>query len=221
MDTVTEVLIGRGIYDPSEVARLARVHPDTLGRWTKGPKPLVSPTFDRFFDFEDLVSLLVISELHRRHVATTEIRVGIEKLAEELGVDRPLAHIDAQDRIATVGTSFFANLGEWYDAGKGLQGVFEPVIEPVLKPIEYATSGMANLWRPLERVTATPVVQAGTPCVEKTRVPTSTLSGLVQAGDDIEDVAYDLDLLVEEVEAALRFEAALDDPLLAGRVLTE
>lgn len=216
---MTEALIGRGIYDPSEVTRLARVHPETLARWTKGQKPLVAPSFDRFFDFEDLVSLLIVAELHRRHVPTAEIRTGIEKLGEELGVDRPLAHIEARDRIATVGRSFFANLGEWYDAGKGLQGVFEPVIAPVLKPIEYATSGMANLWRPLERVTATPVVQAGSPCVEKTRVPTSTLAGLVKVGEDIEDIADDLDLLVEEVEAALKFEAALDAPLLAGRVL--
>ncbi len=216
---MTEALIGRGIYDPSEVARLARVHPETLARWTKSKKPLVAPSFDRFFDFEDLVRLLIVAELHRRNVPTVEIRTGIEKLGKELGVDRPLAHIEARDRIATVGRSFFANLGEWYDVGKGLQGVFEPVIAPVLRPIEYATSGMANLWRPLERVTATPVVQAGTPCVEKTRVPTSTLAGLAKVGEDLEDIAYDLDLLVEEVEAALKFEAALDAPLLAGRVL--
>lgn len=216
---MSEVLIGQGIYDPSEVARLARVHPETLSRWTKGRQPLVPPRFDRFFDFEDLVSLLVVSELHRRNVPTAEIRVGIEKLADELGVDRPLAHIDAKDRIATVGKSFFANVGEWVDAGKGLQGVFQPVIEPVLKPLEYSTSGMANLWRPIERVTATPIVQAGTPCVEQTRVPTSTLAGLVHVGEDVDDIAYDLDLLVEEVEAALRFEAALDDRLMAGRVL--
>lgn len=217
---MSEVLIGRGIYDPSEVARLARVHPDTLARWTKGRQPLVPPTFDRFFDFEDLVSLLIVAELHRRSVPTTEIRLGIEKLADELGVGKPLAHIDARDRLATVGRSFFANLDEWVDAGKGMQGVFQPVIEPVLKPLEYSTSGMANLWRPIERVTATPIVQAGTPCVEKTRVPTSTLAGLVKVGEDIEDIADDLDLLVEEVEAALKFEAALDDRLMAGRVLT-
>lgn len=216
---MTGALIGRGIYDPFEVARLTRVHLETLARWTKGPRPLVPPAFDGFFDFEDLVSLLVVAELHRRDVPTSDIRIGIEKLARELGVDRPLAHIDAKDRIATVGRSFFANIGDWFDAGKGLQGVFQPVIEPVLKPLEYSTSGMANLWRPIDRVTATPIVQAGTPCVEKTRVPTSTLAGLAKVGEDLDDIAYDLDLLVEEVEAGLKFEAALDDRLLAGQVL--
>lgn len=219
MTTVTTALIGRGIYDPTEAARLVRVHPDTLARWTTGKDPLVSPAFERFFDFADLVSLLVISELWRRHVETSEIRRGIEVLAEELGVDRPLAHIDAPKRLATVGRSFFANIGEWADAGKRFQLAFQPMIEPVLRPLEYGPRGMADLWRPIALVTAAPVVQAGSPCVEATRVPTATIDGLVRVGEDIEDIAFDLDLEIEQIEAALRFEAALRDPLLAERVL--
>jgi uncharacterized protein (DUF433 family) len=221
MPDVTSALIGRGIYDPTEAARLVRVHPDTLSRWTTGKRPLVSPAFERFFDFEDLVSLLVISELWRRGVHTSEIRRGIEVLADELSVDRPLAHIDAPKRLATVGRAFFANIGEWTDAGKGFQLAFQPMIEPVLRPLEYDTHGMAHLWRPLEFVTATPVVQAGTPCVEATRVPTTTIDGLVRVGEEIEDIAFDLDLEIEQIEAALRFEAALRDQLLAQKIFAQ
>lgn len=219
MAPLTEPLIGRGIYDPSEVARLARIHPETLAGWSSGERPLVPPAFGSYFDFEDLISVLVVAELHRRRVRTSEIRIGIEKLTDALGVDRPLAHVDARE-LATVGTSFFAHLGEWVDAGKGLQGVFPPVIEPVLEPLEYGDSGMASLWRPIERVTARPVVQAGTPCIEGTRVPTSTLAGLAHAGEDIEDIAVDLDLSVDDVKAAIRFEAALDERVNSGPVLT-
>src|SRR5688500_2608725 len=99
----TGALLGRGIYDPTEAARLVRVHPDTLSRWTTGDGALVTPAFERFFDFEDLVSLLVIGELWRRQVPTNEIRRGIDVLAKELRVARPLAHIDAPTRLATVG----------------------------------------------------------------------------------------------------------------------
>jgi uncharacterized protein (DUF433 family) len=221
MTTVTSALIGRGIYDPTEAARLVRVHPDALARWTTGKYPLVTPAFERFFDFEDLVSLLVIAELWRRNVQTSEIRRGIEVLAEELGVDRPLAHIDAPKRLATVGRAFFANIGEWADAGKGFQLAFQPMIEPVLRPLEYDIHGMAHLWRPLELVTATPTVQAGTPCVEATRVPTTTVDGLVHVGEDIEDIAFDLDLEIEQIEAAVRFESALRDLLLAEKVFAQ
>jgi len=221
MTDVTSALIGRGIYDPTEAARLVRVHPDTLARWTTGKHPLVIPAFGRFFDFGDLVSLLVIAELWRRDVQKSEIRRGIEVLAGKLDVDRPLAHVDAPKCLATVGRAFFVNIGEWADAGKGFQLAFQPMIEPVLRPLEYDTHGMAHLWRPLEFVTATPVVQAGTPCAEATRVPTTTIDGLVRVGEDLEDIAFDLDLEIEQIEAALRFEAALRDQLLAQKVFAQ
>jgi len=221
MANVTSALIGRGIYDPTEAARLVRAHPDTLARWTTGRHALVTPAFGQFFDFEDLVSLLVIAELWRRNVHTSEIRRGIEVLSEELGVARPLAHIDAPKRLATVGRAFFANIGEWADAGKGFQLAFQPMIEPVLRPLEYDTHGMANLWRPLDLVTATPIVQAGTPCVEATRIPTTTIDGLVRVGENIEDIAFDLDVEFEQIEVALRFEAALRDQLLAAKVFAK
>jgi uncharacterized protein (DUF433 family) len=222
MATVAKsVLLGRGIYDPTEAARLVRVHPETLARWTTGKSPLVEPAFEKFFDFEDLVSLLVIAELWRRRVPTAEIRGGVNVLARELGVTRPLAHIDAPMRLATVGKAFFAKFGEWEDAGKGFQLAFQPMIEPVLRPLEYDDDGMARLWRPLNLVTATPAVQAGTPCIETTRVPTSTVDGLVDVGEDIEDIAFDLDLEIEQIEAALRFEAALRDQLLASKVFAQ
>ncbi|HZI37240.1 MAG TPA: DUF433 domain-containing protein [Acidimicrobiia bacterium] len=217
MTTMTSELIGRGIYDPTEAARLVRVHPETLARWTTGKHPLVRAAFEKFFDFEDLVSLLVIAELYQRGIQTNDIRRGIEVLAQELGVDRPLAHMDAP-KLATVGRSFFAHIDEWADAGKGFQLAFQPVIEPVLRPLEYDPAGMAHLWRPLKFVTATPVVQAGAPCIEATRVPTATVEGLLRVGEDIEDIAYDFDLEIGQIEAALRFETALRDRLLADKV---
>lgn len=212
--------LDRGIYDANEVARLVRVHPEKLARWTTGGSPLVRPSFEqRLFDFEDLVSLLIIAELRRRHVELDEIRVGIEVLRDKLEVERPLAHIDARRRLATVGRSLFAHFDEWADAGKRLQLAFQPVIEPVLKPIEYDTQGMAELWRPLRLVTATRHVQAGTPCIEATRVPTTTIADLVAVDEDPEDVAFDLDLEIEQVQAAVRFEAALNEPFTASKAL--
>jgi uncharacterized protein (DUF433 family) len=214
-------LLGRGIYDPTEAARLLRVHPETLARWTTGEDPLVKPAFDRFFDFEDLVSLLVIAELWKRHVPTDEIRFGVKALGRELGVERPLAHIDAPKRLATVGRAFFANIGEWADAGRGFQLAFQPMIEPVLRPLEYNSHGMAHVWRPVEFVTATPAVQAGTPCVEATRVPTASIEGLVRVGEEVDDIAFNLDLKLEQIEAALRFEAALRDQLFGTKVFAQ
>ena len=92
---------------------------------------------------------------------------GAKHLAEVLGTGRPLAH----KGLATVGAGFFADVaGDWQDAGLGGQLAFQNMIEPLLKPITFNDSNMASIWRPHEGVWINPAVQAGTPCVEGTRV---------------------------------------------------
>lgn len=52
-------------------------------------------------------------------------------------------------------------------------------------------------------------------------MPTTTIDGLVRVGQEAEDIAFDLDLEIEQIEAALRFEAALRDQLLAQKVFAQ
>lgn len=203
-------LLGHGIYGSREAARLVRVRPETLARWTSnraGKPALVEPSQGDLFSFHDLISLRVIAELWNRKVSTDEIRAGIDFLARELGTDRPLAH----KHLATVGNQFFAKVGEWYDAGKGGQGAFELVIRPVLKPIEYDSDDMASLWRPHDWVWINPRVQAGSPCVDETRILTSLLAGMAEGEDedDLQDLADDFDLELGAVRAALDYEREL------------
>ena len=142
-------MLGRGVYDLNEAARLTRPPPGTLARWCSGTRPLLTLAYAQLFDFEDLVGLLVIAELRHRKVPRSEIWTGIRKLMEVLGVDRPLAHVDAPSQLATSGKAFLAHIGEWVDAGKGLQGAFQVMIEPVLEPLEYGPTGTANRGRAL------------------------------------------------------------------------
>ena len=72
----TEPLLGRGIYDVAEVARIVRRHPETVARWTRGTDPLHHVESGRIVSFLDVISLWVISELIRRGVPKREIRVG-------------------------------------------------------------------------------------------------------------------------------------------------
>jgi uncharacterized protein (DUF433 family) len=203
------LLLNRGIYDSREVARLLRKHAELVARWTLDhpDRPaLVPPSLDsQFFSFHDLISLLVVGELHERGVTTDDIRRGIQFLSEQLGTDRPLAH----KKLATVGRSFFANVGDWYDAGKGGQGAFDLVIKPLLRPIEYDQSAMASLWRPHDRVALTPRIQAGTPCIDHTRIPTSAIRDMNLGGDSPEDIADEYELDVEDVLAAIDYEKSL------------
>lgn len=201
-------LLGLGIYDVVEVARLIHRGPETVARWTTGPKAriLLEPQFGDVFSFLDLISLRVISVLRHRRVPFDDVRHGAEFLAESLGTARPFAH----RKIATVGRAFFADVGEWVDAGKHGQGAFEDVIAPLIRPITYDNRDMASIWRPTSHVWINPEVQAGAPCIDGTRIPTHTIFDLIEDDEDIAYVAGDYDLSREQIKAAVRFEVSLD-----------
>ena len=202
-------LLDRGIYDIVEVAQLLRRGRQRVEGWVRGglhdEPPLYVAEFGDRFSFLDLVSLHVISELLDRGVSVGELRHGAEYLRERLGTDRPFAH----KSLATVGSGFFAEVGEWIDVGRGGQGAFKSVIVPLLQPIEYGTDGLARIWRPHEMVWINPEVQAGTPCIEGTRVPTRTVFDLVTADADIDEIADDFTLDEPQIRAAVEFERLL------------
>lgn len=203
-DDVDNRLLGRGIYDLVEAARLIRRDPETVARWTRGKQPLYPIAATRFLSFLDLVSLLVISELVDRAVPRREIRAGADYLAKTLNTDYPFAH----EQLATAGSAFFGKVGDWVDVGKGGQGAFEPVVRDLLRPIEYGADQLAAIWRPRTGVWVNPAVQAGAPCVDGTRVPTRVIADLADADEDPEDIAEDLHLTVSAVAAALEYERA-------------
>ena len=74
---------------------------------------------------------------------------------------------------------------------------------------------MAEIWRPHPGIWINPAVQAGTPCVDGTRVPTSLLAGLVNTSNGSapaaidDEVCDDYRLTSEQVGAALAYELAL------------
>ena len=202
--TTSTTLMGKGIYDLVEAARLVRRQPDTIARWTRGDQPLHAVSDPLLLCFLDVISLFVISKLRDRGVPLGEIRSGGEYLAEKLGTAYPFAH----QQVATVGGAFFGELGEWYDVGKHGQGAFEAVIEDELTPIEYGRDQMADLWRPSPGVLIDPSIQAGAPCIEGTRVPTLVVAGLVKAGESHNYIASDYALDQTQIDAALTYELA-------------
>ncbi|HJR86555.1 MAG TPA: DUF433 domain-containing protein [Acidimicrobiia bacterium] len=198
-------LIGRGIYDVVDVARLVGRDPETISRWTGGREALHQVRAKPLFTFLDMISLWVISELITRGVSKYELRAGRDYLATKLETQFPFAH----KRLATVGGAFFGELAaEWIDVGKSGQRAFQTVIEDYVRPIEFGADDLAAIWRPRGGVWINPSVQAGSPCIDGTRVPTALLAALVAEDEDPQNLAADFDLDVGQVEAALKFERA-------------
>lgn len=180
--------LGRGIYDVAEVARLLRKTRGRVEGWTRprsGRPPLLTGELVGLFSFWDLISLRVIGELIDRGVPRDAIATGAEHLARSLGTNRPFAH----KKLATVGAGFFAD-------------------------ITFDESAMAKIWRPYPRVWINPEVQAGAPCVDGTRIPTSQIAELLgvdgtSADVDIYEVCDDYQITNKQVRAALNYELGL------------
>ena len=205
--------LGRGIYDIAEVARLIRKTRGRVEGWTRprsGKPPLLTGELAGLFSFWDLISLRVIAELIDRGVPRDAIATGAEHLARSLGTDRPFAH----EKLATVGAGFFADITDgWEDAGLGGQLAFQSTIEPLLEPITFNEASMAMIWRPCPCVWINPEVQAGAPCVDGTRVPTSQIAGLLDIDNLVDEkvdlVCDDYRITSEQVRAALDYEFSL------------
>jgi uncharacterized protein (DUF433 family) len=211
--TVARTLVDAGVYDAQEISHLLAQHVDCIVRWSvpdgKGRAAIVAPSLDRAFSFVDLVSLAVVAELWQRHVSEADMRNGVAMLMQETGYDKPFAHQQVIEMLATCGTSLLANLrGGWFDIGRGGQGAFEEIIRLYFRAVAYDDLGVAQLWRPAPFVLLDPRIQAGTPCIEGTRIPTEIVASMLHA-DSAETVGEELDLTIEQVQAAADFEAAL------------
>jgi uncharacterized protein (DUF433 family) len=206
-------LLGRGIYDVTEVAHLVRRQPGEVARWAAdAAQPLLLPQRRRLFSFHDLITAEVVAELRWRHVPLDKIRDARRWLAGELkGNPWPFAHAVGLRTLASVGGRVYFDDGvQWLDASEGGQLPFNEVVEPLLQVIEFADGDlMASAWRPVDGVVLDPAIQAGAPCLEGTRLTTDYVAGLVKAGEEEEDVAsdYAVDLLL--VQHAVAYERSL------------
>ncbi len=211
--TVGSSMIGSGLYDASEVALLCGLAPERVVRWstaTTHGDPPIRAAFDRLFSFADLVAFTVARQVRENGVSDRHLRQGVAKLRSTTGAESPLSSADVIAQLATSGDSFLAQLvdDDYEDIGRGGQGTFQDVIKVHLKRIEFDVGGRPTRWSPVDGVAIDPAIQAGAPCIDGTRIPTVVVAARAAVEHD-EDIAFDLDLDVAAVEAAVRFEELL------------
>ena len=206
-------MLGHGLYDAAEVARLLGHDLEWVVRWStdsaSGPA-IVAPTFDRWFSFSDLVAFRVALLVRDKHISDRHLRKGVDTLRNRSGLSQPLADQEVIAQLATSGESFLLRLPnkEFEDIGQGGQGVFANAAELYLSNIAFDDHGTPSRWIPAEGVVIDPAIQAGAPCIAGTRIPTATVAGLL-IEVDAEDIAADFDLSIEAVLLAEKFEEML------------
>ena len=176
-------LMGRGIYDVAEIARLTSRPPGVIVRWVSGAGALHQVPEDAVMNFRDLISLLVISRAVRTGLPESKIGECRKYLSKSLNARDALAH-----RKAAV---WFGFVSEW--------------------PITYENDGFAAAWRPHPRILIDPNIQAGAPCIEGTRVTTLTIAELAEDEDPLNylQIAGDYRITYRDVLSAIDYERGL------------
>jgi len=187
----------------------------TLGSWHRDGTLLRADGNLGQMSFWNLVEAFVLKGLREEHrMSFQKIRVAVAEMRRQYP---KLAHPLAQLDLAVLNRDLYADRdGLLVDASRGGQLGIRGVLELYLSRVEKGAGGAIRLYpftrRQLETaprlVAIDPAVSFGRPIIAGTSIPTAVLHERWKAGDSITDLAEDYDRPVEEIEEALRYEAA-------------
>ena len=212
-----------GIYEVPEAARYlkATLHADIsyplnspkLIRWIRrglaSPELTELPGRDLLIAFEDLISMRVISALRSAGVKWSEIYEANLWLRSHLDVQRPFATEDIWVGQGQIFAEWTKRLILASRHGQMALDLLWQFVIPVHGLTFDEKSKVATSWEPLDSIVLEPRIQFGAPCIKGTRIPTRTISGMVEAGDSADWVASAFGLSLEEVQAACDWESRL------------
>jgi uncharacterized protein (DUF433 family) len=224
--------LGTGIYPAGEAARLVQLEPARLRRWVAGyafrgrsgerrsSRPVFTNTTRNdgqhlVLSFLDLIEARFVKVFLDHGVSLHTIRI----VAKEAEAIFQTTHPFCVKKFETDGETILARLrDEQAEGGERLLDlkrknfVFPAVFNPLLKTLDFDTSGDAVRWWP--RGNFTPIVldpkrAFGAPIVERSCVPTRALFDAHRAGEPPERIAKWFRVDLEEVRAAIEFESSL------------
>lgn len=203
-------------YPLVEAARYAAVPVATLRRWI-GERPVIELPEDSVgqLSFYNLVEAFVLGGLrHRHNIPLQQLRRDVRELRRlHPQVRHPLADLD----LSTLRRSIFVDTAEYLtNVSRGGQLAIIDVLRPFLERVERNPNGVVRLF-PLTRkdpsksprlITIDPRVAFGRPVIAGSGIPTAVLHERWKAGDSVAALAEDYDRTPDEIEEALRCEAA-------------
>ena len=195
-------LIGRGRYDASEVALLCGLAPVQVVRWSvataNGDAPITA-SFDRLFSFADLVAFAVAQQIRANGVSDRHLRRGVA-VARLLRHGEPARRAEVIDRLATSGDSL-ARLADGSYEDTRRQGTFQEVIGSTSGAFTLGVGSAIELgagqWRSID------------PEVPALRASRAHGRRGVRSSANLDDIAFDLEIELSAIEAAIQFEELL------------
>ena len=216
-----------GIYEVSEAARYLSIDmrrtrrqqqllSRRLLRWVhlglSHPALSEIPGRRLVITFEDLVSMRVIAFLRSLNYSFHKIRRAEALIREATQHPRPFATDDIwaeKERTADIFSEMASGL---LVATRHGQMAFRQLMEENLTRVHGLTfneGGIANSWTPWPDILFEPRIQFGRPCIAGTRIPTSDLVGMVDAGDSIDVLAKSYGIKPDQIQGAITWEREL------------
>lgn len=201
-------LLGIGLYSVADASRYAEMPRGVVSAWAElltEDERLELATPHTVLTFEDLITLLVVRDLHRAGVRISDIKKAEMFLARKWGVQKPFATARIRTGYGMVVTALRA--GERPVAvTDAAQEIFFELVRKDLRVVSYGARKRAAQWSPQEHVLVRPDIQFGKPCIAGTRITTEAVAGMLAAGDDAGSLADDFGISTEKVKAAWRWE---------------
>lgn len=222
-------LLQTGIYTVSEASRLVNVSPWRIRRWLKGYEFKVKHGRHRSpavwnsqlapidhttaLGFLDLLEIRCVDAFISAGVSWKTLRQVHDRARELVGHSHPFC----TNRFATDGQTIFMEFQEKNDEVtlwdmRDVQGVFDLIIRPFLKDIEFDNSKIPLRWWPRgksHQVALDPRRSFGQPIIFREGIPTQILARSARANDSVEEVARWFEINSKSVREAVDFEDAL------------
>ncbi|MCX6544035.1 MAG: DUF433 domain-containing protein [Acidobacteria bacterium] len=224
-------------YNALDAAHYLRVPENTIRAWVfgrsgAGPRagrrlrpviPAADPA-SHLLSFINIVEVHVLDAIRRHHhVEMRRIRAAIEYLQTEFDSPHPLV----DHAMETDGTDVFVReYGTLINASRHGQLAMRTMLDAYLKRIDRDQHGVAVRLFPFMRkrggdapgqqtlggyprfVSIDPRVAFGRPVISGSGIPTIEVAERFNAGESIEDLAYDYERKPAEIQEAIRCEAA-------------
>lgn len=215
-------------YSIGDAARYLRIPSSTIRSWTIGYSypvkdgssffhPLIELSKGKnkpyLLSFTNLVEVHVLRAIRVGHkIQLNKVREALDFIDERFEVPHPLA----QEDFRTNGVDLFIErYGELINASSGGRKELKESLNAHLERIEPDDSGLAIKLYPFTRprevdnprlVVIDPRIAFGRLAIAGTGIATNVLKERFQAGDSIEELAFDYDCDLPSIEEAIRCE---------------
>lgn len=215
------------LYTYADAARHLDLSPSTVRAWVKGGSytsgtekvsfaPVLSATSDgkafRGLSFLDLTELFVLKALRRDHnVRLESIRRALRYAEKTLDIKRLLL----MDVMTYNRNVFIKRYGELIDLSRDGQVALEVVLRQYLSRVDRDDRSTPITLYPIvegfgdgKPVAINPRVSFGKPTIYGTGTNTAVVARRHQAGETVDEIAYDYDIDPRLVEGAISYEYA-------------